>query len=147
MKKIPYSVAARKKPNAPSEPEKFYANAQSRGYVSIEEISERLSRATTVTRADTKAVLAALEDEITDALQNGEIVQLGDVGTFRVSLSSEGTDKEDEFSPAKIKAVKVLYRPSAKIKNAVAGASFEKVKTRAAAEDNTGGSTGKGEVL
>lgn len=59
MRKLTYSVVPRKNPADKGAPAKYYATAQARGYSSLEEIAEKISRSTTVTRADVKAVLAA----------------------------------------------------------------------------------------
>lgn len=138
MRKLTYSVVPRKNPSDKAAPAKYYATAQARGYSSIDEICDKISRSTTVTRADIKAVLAALEDEVCDLLQNGEIVQLGDLGTFRTSLSSDGADAEEDFNVSMIRSVKVLFRPSKKISDAMQTASFEKVSIKKVADEAGG---------
>lgn len=137
MRKLTYSVVPRKNPADKGAPAKYYATAQARGYSSLEEIAEKISRSTTVTRADVKAVLAALEDETIDLLQNGEIVQLGDLGTFRASISSKGAEVAEEYNVSMIKGVKVIFRPSKKISDAMQTASFERVAPKKDAEETT----------
>ncbi|EEF75396.1 HU family DNA-binding protein [Phocaeicola coprophilus] len=137
MRKLTYSVVPRKNPADKGAPAKYYATAQARGYSSLEEIAEKISRSTTVTRADVKAVLAALEDETIDLLQNGEIVQLGDLGTFRASISSKGAEVAEEYNVSMIKGVKVIFRPSKKISDAMQTASFERVAPKKDAEEAT----------
>lgn len=124
---INYSVSGRKKPNDEMATEKFYAQAQSKGTCDVEEIAEKISRATTMTRGDVKGVIAALEDEIIDKLLNGEIVKLGDIGTFRVSLQSEGADTMENFTTSNIKRANVVFRPSARIQKELTGASYSLV--------------------
>ena len=121
---INYSVALRKKPNDEMAVEKAYGQIQSKGSCDIEEISEKISRSTTMTRGDVKGVIAALEDEVIDKLLNGEIVKLGDLGTFRLSMQSTGADSMETFSTANIKGVKVIFAASARIKKELTAASF-----------------------
>ena len=82
-KSVSYSVVPRKNPQEPEAGVRFYAQAQASGDVTVREMSERIQRTCTVTRADVAAVLTALEDVIVEALSAGEIVRLADLGTFQ----------------------------------------------------------------
>ena len=83
---VTYSVAPRINPRDKEAAPKFYARAQASGDVSVREMAERIQASCTVTKADVQAVLVALEDVIIDALKGGEIVRLGDLGTFHIVL-------------------------------------------------------------
>lgn len=52
-------------------------------------MARRIQRRCTVTRADTLAVLVALEEECLPRLCNGEIVRLGELGSLQVGVKSE----------------------------------------------------------
>ena len=124
---INYSVSLRKKPGDDVAAPKAYAQAQSKGTTDIEELSEKISQATTMTRGDVKGVLASLEDEIIDRLLNGEIVKLGDLGTFRVSLQSTGAESMEAFTAANIKKANVVFRPSTRMQIQMGKASYSVV--------------------
>ena len=93
---VTYSVVPRINPSEKSAPPRYYAQAQARGDVNVREMAERIQSTCTVHKSDVYAVLVALEDVIADALQNGEIVRLGDLCTLQVSLSGKGAMTEDE---------------------------------------------------
>ena len=95
---VTYSVVPRRNPNEKNTPPKYYAQAQARGDVSLREMSERIQATCTVHKTDVYAVLVALEDVIADALQNGEIVRLGELCTLQVSLSGKGAATEEDQS-------------------------------------------------
>ena len=82
-KEVTYSVVARKNMLKKDDPAKYYAQAQASGDVGLDEISTRVEKACTVHSADVVAVLKALEDEMVDGLSRGEIVRLGNIGTFQ----------------------------------------------------------------
>ena len=84
---VTYSVVPRRNPNEKNTPPRYYAQAQARGDVSLREMSERIQATCTVHKTDVYAVLVALEDVIADALQNGEIVRLGELCTLQVLTS------------------------------------------------------------
>ena len=135
---VTYSVVPRRNPSEKGTPPKFYAQAQARGDVSIREMSERIQSACTVHKSDVYAVLVALEDVIAEALQNGEIVRLGDLCTLQVSLSGKGAMTEDEYTTDLIKKSKVNFRPGPVLANALASLSFSKVAIKYPKEETEG---------
>ena len=124
---VTYSVVPRINPSEKSAPPRYYAQAQARGDVNVREMAERIQSTCTVHKSDVYAVLVALEDVIADALQNGEIVRLGDLCTLQVSLSGKGAMTEDEYTTDLIKKSKVNFRPGPVLANALASLSFSKV--------------------
>ena len=127
---VTYSVVPRKNPQEKGTPPKFYAQAQARGDVNIREMSERIQSACTVNKADVYAVLVALEDVIAEALQNGEIVRLGELCTLQVSLSGKGALTEEDYNTSLIKKKRINFRPSTVLANAMASLSFSKVEIK-----------------
>ena len=99
---VTYSVVPRRNPSEKGTPPKFYAQAQARGDVDIREMSERIQQSCTVHKSDVYAVLVALEDVISEAIQNGEIVRLGDLCTLQVSLSGKGSVTEEDYTPSRV---------------------------------------------
>ena len=99
---VTYSVSPRMNPSEKGTPPKFYGHVQARGDVSLREMSERIQQTCTVHKSDVYAVLVALEDVITDALRGGEIVRLGDLGTFQIGISSKGAVTEEDYDESLI---------------------------------------------
>ena len=132
---VTYSVVPRRNPSEKGTPPKFYAQAQARGDVSLREMSERIQATCTVHKSDVYAVLVALEDVIAEALQNGEIVRLGDLCTLQVSLSGKGAVTEEDYDVSLIKKKRVNFRPGRVLANALAGLNFTKVDIKYAKEE------------
>ena len=80
---VTYSVSPRVNPSEKSAPPRYYGHVQANGDMGIREMSERIQATCTVHKTDVYAVLVALGDVIADALQNGEIVRLGELCTLR----------------------------------------------------------------
>ena len=127
---VTYSVVPRYNPSEKGMPPKYYAQAQARGDVNIREMSDRIQTACTVNKADVYAVLVALEDVIAEALQNGEIVRLGDLCTLQVSLSGKGALTEEDYTTSLIKKKRINFRPGTVLANAMASLSFTKVEIK-----------------
>ena len=136
---VTYSVVPRRNPSEKGTPPKFYAQAQARGDVNIREMSERIQATCTVHKSDVYAVLVALEDVVADAIQNGEIVRLGDLCTLQISLTGKGALTEEDYNTSLIKRAKINFRPGTVLANALASLTFSKVRvkyTKEEAEDS-----------
>jgi len=138
---VTYSVVPRINPSEKSAPPRYYAQAQARGDVTIREMAERIQSTCTVHKSDVYAVLVALEDVIAEALQNGEIVRLGELCTLQVSLSGKGAMTEEEYTTDLIKKSKVNFRPGLVLSNALAGLNFTKVAVKYPKEETEGEET------
>lgn len=138
-KEVTYSVVARKNMLKKDDPAKYYAQAQASVDVGLDEISTRVEKACTVHSADVVAVLKALEDEMVDGLSRGEIVRLGNIGTFQVGLRSRGAEKAEDFKAANISKARVNFRPGPVLADAMKTLNFSKVSTRAAQKGDGGG--------
>ncbi|MDO4224385.1 MAG: HU family DNA-binding protein [Bergeyella zoohelcum] len=126
---IKFKVIQRSQPGvAGGGNKKFYASPNMSGEKNLTDLTTQIEKISTVSGADIRAVLYALSDVIKTNLVNGEIVRLGDLGSLRVSFSSEGKDKAEDISSANIKDTKVIFTPSKEIKDALSLATFEKIK-------------------
>jgi hypothetical protein len=55
-------------------------------------------------------------------------IQLGEFGTLRLSLSSNGVDDPDNFTAADIKGARIIFTPSSDLKKELEDVKFEAVK-------------------
>ena len=124
---VTYSVVPRINPREKNDPPKYYAQAQARGDVSIREMAERIQATCTVHKTDVYAVLVALEDVVKEAIQNGEIVRLGELCTLQISLSGKGTLTEKEYDDSLIKKAKIIFRPGTILAGALESLKYSKV--------------------
>ena len=140
---VTYSVSPRINPREKDEPPKYYAHVQASGDISLREMSERIQATCTVHKSDVFAVLVALEDVVAEAIQNGEIVRLGELCTLQVSLSGKGALTEEEYDTSLIKRAKINFRPGMALSNALSSLSFSKVAVKytkeASEEEEDGG--------
>lgn len=114
------------------------------GEKNIEELAEEIESSCTVTSQDIVAVIEALRKRIIIGLQNGEIMRLGNIGYFRLSISSTGTAKKEDFNVNCIKRAKILFTPCSTLKDMLKTLNFElnKGTTTAESNDSENGSTG-----
>lgn len=106
---------------------KFYASANTTGEKTLAGLTRDIEKISTVSGADIRAVLYALVDVMTGSLAEGQSVRLGELGSLRVGISSEGKATEKEVTAAAIKGAKVIFTPGADIKKMLATLTYEKM--------------------
>ena len=126
---IKYKVIPRGEPGVPGGGvEKYYASAKTTGTVNIDELTTAIEKISTVSGADIRAVLYALVDVATDELAKSNIVRLGDLGSMRVSISSNGRNNSDSVNATAIKGSRILFSPGKRLKNMQKTLTYEKIE-------------------
>ena len=125
-KNVSYIVVSHKNPMNKEEEPKFYLKAHATGFVDVSEISRRIEKECTVTRADVVAVLTALEDVIADAISQGQVVRLGELGSFKLSISSKGTEDEKNVNGSLVTRERILFRPGTVILKALKSLTYSR---------------------
>jgi predicted histone-like DNA-binding protein len=123
---VKYTVSERGNPLQPQQPKKWYANAKNTGDTTLKALGKAIAQRSTVSPADTQAVLVALTEVIVEHLADGKIVRLGDFGAFQVSVGSEGAEAKEKFSASMIKSSKVVFRPGVDLKEMLNNLKFER---------------------
>jgi predicted histone-like DNA-binding protein len=123
-----YKLIERANPQNREESKKWYANAIKSGDVTIKTFAKEIAGRSSLTRGDIENVLANFLDEIPFLLMLGMSIKLGEFGTLRLNIVSEGVDNKDEFNVSKIKGVKVIFTPSSDLKRALEDTKFEEGK-------------------
>ena len=115
-----------KKTRNPKNPDAdyFHGVAVKTGELNFEKLAKRINNSTTITQADCYAVLKSMKDNIIEALTEGQVVVLEDLGRFQVSLQGKcyitETLADPEFKPAEmIKGHKIIFRPDPRLKEEV----------------------------
>ena len=136
---ITIKPALRKNPQDKDAAAKYYAQVVLAPEMKQKQIVEQIADRCTLTGSDIKAVLDALMVVIKRNLANGSPGRLGDLGSFRPSVSGKGTEEAAKCGASTVKKARVIYVPSTEIKEAVAMYSFSKAGASAANEDGEGG--------
>ncbi|MDR2139831.1 MAG: HU family DNA-binding protein [Tannerella sp.] len=123
---VSYVLSEKGNPLKPEDPKKWYASAVSTGKIRLKALGKEITQRSTVNHADTLAVLEVLTQVLTERLGEGKIVSFGDFGSFQVAVGSTGTDTPEQFSDARIKTRKVVFRPGIDLKEMLNNLEFEK---------------------
>ena len=130
---LDYSVSGRVNPKEKDTPPRFYASHQTNKVVSLDEFSRHIaSHGCVYKRADIAAVLTMAVDCLREMLLNGYKIEMGDLGSFYISFSSEGTLTAKDFNPIHhIKSVNVNWQRGIDFLNMKEDAEFNLVAIRA----------------
>lgn len=107
----------------PSEPgnkdseKKYYAMSKSTGVADLRYLSKLIAARSTVSSADVKAVLDNLNFFMDLELQEGKIIQLGELGNFRISVGSEGVADKKKFNASMIRPPRLVFTPGSDLRD------------------------------
>jgi predicted histone-like DNA-binding protein len=120
---ITYKVVKCRNPKNP-DADYFKGTAVKSGELTMEKLAKRINDSTTVTTADCYAVLKSMKQHIVEALHEGQVVVLEDIGRFQLSLQGKCYPEDmltnPDFKPSEmIKGWKVIFRPDPRLKSEV----------------------------
>ena len=102
--------------------EQYIMQAVNTGKIDLDFISNIISNECSLHEVDVKSVLMALGIKLEHYLQRGNIVDLGDVGKFKMGFKSTAEEDPAKLSPKRnIKKYHVNYQPSVKLKRKLKG--------------------------
>lgn len=131
--KIPYSLGLRlTNPSDKSSEKKIYAYPQAETINTRQLANHWAQHTSSFSRGECMGIIEDLIAEIQEMLLEGHSVQLEGLGKLYLTLSSEGVDDAEKFTPAAhIKRVNVRFAPDRIFRGAVnSHAQFELVSSR-----------------
>jgi predicted histone-like DNA-binding protein len=105
---------------------KFYASVQSSGEMTLPKLTNSIEKVSTVSGADIRAVLYAMVDVMKASLADGQIVRLGDLGSLRISIASNGEQTAEKVNARSVKSARTVFTPGLELKNQLKTLKFEK---------------------
>ena len=130
---INYSVFMWKNPTVENAVEKAYAKNQVSEIWTLEKFAKHISDHNGVySRGTVKGVISDMCECLVEQLLNGNKIQLSELGTFGISISSVGADSIEKFTARNIKAVNILFAPGVGFENLLGRAEFNLVASRSA---------------
>lgn len=105
----------------------YYASANTTGACDVYELCDLISAQSTASSGDVKLILDELVNVMRRSLGKGEVVKVGELGSFQLQFGSTGTPTEKEFNQALIKNRRIIFRPGKLLKEAVKNYTFEKI--------------------
>lgn len=129
---INISLAAKPNPHDLTEAWKYYATAQTSSTMDINAFAEHISsHGCNYSRADIAAVLTMAVDCMRENLLLGNMIKLGDLGSFEVALKCSGAETAAKFrTDVNIVDMYVNWTPGTRFTNLLQSAEFNLVPSR-----------------
>jgi predicted histone-like DNA-binding protein len=112
-------------PRNPEKEGKYYLTVANQKKTDIKTFCENIQRKSGLQAATIRAALFAIEEELRQELSNGYSVHLRELGSFSLSLKSDGDTERKKAKPNNIKSAKIIYRPGREIKKMLDKLDFE----------------------
>jgi predicted histone-like DNA-binding protein len=110
MQSLQYIIAPKVNPRNVEGPRKYYAVKAPQGEVDVRSLAKRISRESMVGPVETTAVIEALLMAVPELLAEGKSVQLGEFGSFRLTLHSNGAESPEAFNHSNIIGTNLIFR-------------------------------------
>jgi len=121
---ILYSKIQRANPQDREAAKKWYIVPNRVQQKSEKEIATALTKNTTLSNGEARMAIDELQSVILSFLLDGYSVQMGDWGSFQITVSSEGAETEEACTTDLVRSVNIRFRPGATMKEALAKATF-----------------------
>jgi predicted histone-like DNA-binding protein len=89
-------------------------------------LSEQISNSTTLTETDCQAVIYSLVNAVSIELAQGNIVRLGHLGSFQISVKGTASSTPEEVNAKNIKSASIVYRPGTRFKKMLQSLKYKK---------------------
>lgn len=106
---INYSVRKIKNPSNRTAAPKYYVTAKTLGYITKENLVSDMVQHTSLSDSEAQTALNYLTLSVPKFLKLGFTVKLGDMGHFRTTITSEGSENEQDAGKSKIQKLNVRF--------------------------------------
>ncbi len=126
---IKFNIVQRGRPGFPEAPKKYYPSVVATGRKTTRQLAERISEFSTVSSTDMMALIEAFLKTIPQELAAGNVVELGDFGTFWLKNNAEGMEDPDDVNATQIINLLPRFNPGKEFKKVLKIADFQKGDT------------------
>ncbi|MBU2913667.1 MULTISPECIES: HU family DNA-binding protein [Reichenbachiella] len=123
---VTYKVTERVDPRDLTLPKKFYARIINGDDVNFEELASIISKVSNLNYGSVVGTLATLIEVIEMQLVHGRQVRLSNLGTFFMTLNSDGVESQEDFRVSNIKNARIRFRPGPRLKRLMRNLDFER---------------------
>ena len=124
---IEYKVIERVNPQDRTK-KKYYASANITGRTSTRHLCKEVEQLSALSGAEVRGVLYTLSELLPKHLAQGRSVEIEGIGTFRISLISEGEDKAVDVDTRSIQGPRFIFNPSKELLQGIQNLHYKKIQ-------------------
>ena len=115
----------------------YYGQVRVRQTVSFDRLCETIADRSTASKGDVQLVIDGLLHVLSQNLAEGNVVQVGDFGNFRMNAGSSGAATAEEFTTSLFKNGKIIFTPGRKLTEELKFEKITPLPSETEEEDNT----------
>jgi predicted histone-like DNA-binding protein len=123
---VKFTVVTKRDPRDLQAAPRYYPMLKSTSRVTLRQLAERIGKISTVSVIDVIAVLEALLIVVPQELANGNLVDLGGFGSFRLRVNGRGAASAAEVTARNITRVFTRFRPGRLFREVLNSITFER---------------------
>ena len=123
-----YKKMQRVIPGNPTAPKKWYVILKCAGRMTEKQVAQDIADETTLNPKEAEMAIYQLQKVLTRALLNGKTVQLGELGTFQLTVKSRGVELPSEVNFNLIEQVNLQFTPAKKFRLSLQKAKFKSIE-------------------
>ena len=124
---VKYKVISTITPASGKENKRYYfPRITGSSKINLRQISRIIEKRSTASEADVTLVLTSLTNLIPELLAQGNTINLGEFGSFRLHAKTKSADSPENVTDKNIKELNIKFRPGNRLKEAIKKVKFEK---------------------
>ena len=123
---VKFNIVERGNPSNREAPKKYYPSIQSSGRLTTRELAEMAAERSTLSTMDMMAAIEGFLAIVPPQLAKGNIVELGEFGSFWLRTTAEGANAADEVTAAQITSLLPRFNPGKEFKKVLKTIQYAK---------------------
>jgi predicted histone-like DNA-binding protein len=107
---------------------KYYATVKTSGEDTLDDVIRKVEAMSSASKADVYIVILSLMEVMQNSLEEGRIVRLGRLGSFRISVSSKGENDPSKINARSVEKARIIYKADKELKPWLERLKFRKVR-------------------
>lgn len=104
----------------------FYAQVYSQQKIKFEKLCDMIAKRSTAFTGDVMLVIEGLLSVMQERLEEGDVVQMGRLGNFRMVAGSKGAETEKDFNSSLFNTARIVFSPGVMLNDIRKAVTFER---------------------
>ena len=118
----------------------FYAQVRSLKKLDFNKLCDLIAVRSTAFIGDVMLVIEGLLSVMEERLEEGDVIQMGRLGNFRMVAGSKGTENEKDFNVSLFNKARIVFSPGTMLNEIRKNAKYEKMDIETVTPPTGGGS-------
>jgi len=108
----------------------YFGQVKAGELVSFDRLCEKISEYCAATKGDVMLALNAMLLVTKDHLEDGRTVQLGNLGTIRMTAGSRGAESAEVFNVSYMKKARIVFNPGKVLRKLLTQVTFDRTASK-----------------